>query len=306
MSTGELRGIFQIVHTAFFENREIDYDSVARQVEFCGSSGVHGLVMPANASEFFTLTDDERFRLVEHLCEVAGPTMPVVVGVQAPTTKAAVTFAEHARKHGAAAVMAMPPYLRKAGGTVLKDYYRQIADVGLDVIIQNAPGPIGTPLAPPLVQELLSEQSNVSYLKEEVPPILQRISYAVENGGAHCKGVFGGANGLVIVEELDRGACGNMPAGGVIDVQVKSYNAYQEGDRSLAVEIQQRLMPLLFHASTYGVMFHKYILWKRAVITTPAVRDPQAIYLDAHDRDVIHERWGLIAAFTNTDYPLSQ
>ena len=304
MSTGELRGIFQIVHTAFFENGEIDYDSIARQVEFCRTGGVHGLVMPANASEFFTLTDDERFRLVENLCTRADPAMPVVVGVQAPTTKAAVTFAEHARQHGAAAVMAMPPYLRKAGGSVLKEYYRQIADVGLDVIIQNAPGPIGTPLAPSLVQELLSEHSNVSYLKEEVPPILQRISFAVENGGEHCRGVFGGANGLVIVEELDRGACGNMPAGGVIDVQVESYNAYQNGNRALAVDIQQRLMPLLFHASTYGVMFHKYILWKRGVITTPTARDPQAIHLDAHDRNIIHERWKEIAGFANSDYPL--
>lgn len=285
-----LRGVFEIVHVPFEENGDIDWRSMDRQIEFYHEVGVHGLVVPANASEFYTLSDEERVAVVERVASVNAQTVPLVVGVQAPTARAAVRFAGHAADQGAAAVMALPPYLRTPSRPVLSEYYRSIATVGLDTIIQNAPAPLGAPQASTVLAELLKMHECVSYLKEETPPILHRITAAVTLAGSDCKGVFGGANGSVMVEELDRGACGNMPAGGLVDVQVQLYNAYAAGDRSRAMEIQDRLLPLLFHAGTYGVTLHKHILWRRAVLATPCVRDPQAIYLDEHDVAMIDER----------------
>ena len=43
----------------------IDWESFAEQIEFCMAAGVHGLVVPALASEFFTLSDAERRQVVE-------------------------------------------------------------------------------------------------------------------------------------------------------------------------------------------------------------------------------------------------
>ena len=278
-----LRGVFEIVHVPFEENGDIDWCSMDRQIEFYHRAGVHGLVVPANASEFYTLSDDERVAVVEHVRSANAGRLPLVVGVQAPTARAAVRFAEHAAGCDAVAVMALPPYLRVPTRPVLEDYYSRIASVGLDTIIQNAPGPLGAPQSSVVLAELLKLHDRVSYLKEETPPILHRISAAISLSGEYCKGVFGGANGIVMVEELDRGACGSMPAGGVVDAQVRLYNAYASGDRRRARERQSRLLPLLFHAATYGVTLHKHILWRRGVLNTPCVRDPQAIYLDKHD-----------------------
>lgn len=299
-----LRGVFQILHTPFFENGDIDWASLERQIEFCLSAGVHGLTIPANASEFYTLTDDERFQVVERSLASVGGAVPVVAGVQAPTGRAAVKFAGHAADHGASAVMAMPPLLRNGSPPVIRSYYAAIADVGLATIIQNAPAPLGTPQSTQGLVDLLNSHDRISYIKEEMPPILHRISAATNLGASACKGVFGGANGLVMVEELDRGGCGNMPAGGVVDVQVKIFDAYDRGDREGAVEMQARLFPLLFHAATYGATFHKYLLWRRGILSSPTARDPQAIALDDEDVRTIEERFARIVDLTVEGEPL--
>ena len=299
-----LRGVFQILHTPFLENGDIDWPSLNRQVEFCLRVGVHGLVVPANASEFYTLNDQERGELVSRAADVIARAVPLVVAVQATEARHAVGFARQAAAVGAAAVMAMPPLIRSASGSVVKNYYRDIARVGLPVIIQNAPPPIGTPQSSAALASLLESHPGISYLKEEVSPILHRISAAIELAGDSCDGVFGGANGLVMVEELERGGCGNMPAGGVADLQVKIFDTWESGDRDGAVELQSRLFPLLFHAATYGAVIHKYLLWRRGVIDSPAVRDPQAIHLDSHDEAVIEDRYSRIADLMDRQTPL--
>jgi len=47
----------------------LDLESLQREVEFCIAAGAHGLVAPVNASEFWTLSDQER-------CTVAETIMP--------------------------------------------------------------------------------------------------------------------------------------------------------------------------------------------------------------------------------------
>lgn len=59
------RGIFVIIVTPFTKKGELDEDSLRREVRFNVQAGAHGLVGPANASEFSTLSDDERKRWIE-------------------------------------------------------------------------------------------------------------------------------------------------------------------------------------------------------------------------------------------------
>jgi 4-hydroxy-tetrahydrodipicolinate synthase len=298
-------GIYQILHTPFDESGEIDWESLERQIEYCVQAEVHGLVIPAMASEFFSLSDQERFTLVEAALHAISGRVPVLIGVQAVSEPVAKGFAEHAAKHGADGLMAMPPYLRKAGKADLEAYYLTLAQVGLPVMIQNAPALSGAALSAAEVAGLLNLHPNISYIKEEAPPILQRISQVIEKSGDACKGVFGGANGIYLIDELDRGAVGNMPAGGFVDVQVKAYNLYAQGNRQAAMDLHNRMLPLLNYASTYGVSLHKFLLWRRGVLRTRYVRDPQRSNLDSHDEKALYEYWQLIADETMAAYPLT-
>jgi len=298
-----LAGICQILQTPFDDGGANDWESLAKKIEFCMAAGAHGLVTPALASEFFTLSDAERRQVVEFASDAIAGRAPFIVGVQGLNQRIALEFAEHACKHDAAALMAMPPYLRKASKLDLREYYRALAQFERPLIIQNAPAPIGTPLSPRELVELLATEDNILYIKEETNPILQHISQIIALDSGNCAGVFGGANGTYLVDELKRGACGNMPAGGLVDVQVQIYNLYRAGNIERAERISYRLLPLLNYATVYGVSFHKYVMWRRGVLNSPFVRDPQKISLDADDIRAVKALWSLVAEYAIADYP---
>lgn len=298
-----LAGIYQILQTPFDDDGEIDWKSFANQIEYCLTAGVHGLVVPALASEFFTLGDAERRAVVDFAGDAIAGRVPFVVGAQGLNQRIALEFAEHACKRDATALMAMPPYLRKASKAGLRAYYRALAQFDRPLIIQNAPAPIGTPLSPRELVDLLALEDNILYIKEETNPILQHINEILALDTGNCAGVFGGANGTYLIDELKRGACGNMPAGGLVDAQVKIYNLYRAGRIDEAERISYSLLPLLNYATVYGVSFHKFVMWRRGILKSPYARDPQKISLNADDIRAIEALWPLVAAFTVADYP---
>lgn len=298
-----LAGIFQILQTPFKDGGEIDWDSFARQIEYCIAAGARGMVVPALASEFFTLSDAERKQVVSFAGEHIAGRRPFVVGVQGLNLRIALDFARHASENDATALMALPPYLRKAPKTDVREYYQQLAEFDRPLIIQNAPAPIGTPLSPQELVDLMAAKGNIQYIKEETQPILQHINRILALDSGDCLGVFGGANGIYLIDELKRGACGNMPAGGMVDVQVKITDLYRAGEIEAAEQINFDLLPLLNYAAVYGVALHKYVLWRRRVIDSPFARDPQKLQLNADDISAVEALWQRIAEHTVAAFP---
>lgn len=280
-----LAGIFPILQTPFDETGAIDLASLRREIAFCLRAGVHGVVIPANASEFFALSDAERLEVAEVTLAEARGRVPVVISCSGVSTQAAVAFTEHAIAHGADGIMALPPYVRRPGEAGVMAYYAAVAEAasGRPVIIQNADPPLGTPLSINALVRLMERAPGVRYVKEEVTPGGQRMSALIRAAGDRLHGIFGGQNGLWLLNELDRGACGNMPASGLVDVHVQIYTLYKEGKRADAEALSLRLLPLLNLGSQYGVAFAKELLWRRGVIRTKVARDPQASPLDQHD-----------------------
>ena len=96
------RGIFPIVVTPFTEAGAVDETSLQRVVRFCIEAGARGLVGPANASEFTTLSDAERRRWLEVVVETAGGEIPVVASVTSGHAFPAAALARRARGRGRA------------------------------------------------------------------------------------------------------------------------------------------------------------------------------------------------------------
>ena len=59
------RGMMSIVVTPFTRTYELDEQGLKKLVRLCIEAGATGLVGPANASEFSTLSDDERRRWID-------------------------------------------------------------------------------------------------------------------------------------------------------------------------------------------------------------------------------------------------
>jgi dihydrodipicolinate synthase/N-acetylneuraminate lyase len=266
------RGVFTIPSTPFQKNGEIDVPSFRRMVDFCIACGAHGLVFPVNASEWTTLSDDERFQLDKVLVEQNAGRLPVVIGVQASTAENAAKFAAHAHEIGAAAMIAMPP--RGEGSTaVLFDYYRRISEAGrLPVFVQDHDAPAGTPMPVDFLAKLCRELEYVKYIKEEGTPTTFKTTAVLKAAGGSCKGVFGGAGGRYLIEEHRRGAAGQMPGCHVTDVVVALWNALEKGDQARAMHIYKEMAPLFFFETQLSGSY-KEVLYRRGVIACPLKRN---------------------------------
>ena len=60
MNNKKFRGIFGIPVTPFNNDESIDYNSLEKVINFTVENGCNGIVIPVMASEYQTLTDEER------------------------------------------------------------------------------------------------------------------------------------------------------------------------------------------------------------------------------------------------------
>jgi dihydrodipicolinate synthase/N-acetylneuraminate lyase len=283
------RGVFAIPCTPFTEDGTLDEESLWQEVEFCVQCGAHGLVAPVNASEFTSLSDDERRRVVEIVAEAAVGRVPVVAGVSAVSAEVAAMFARHAAQAGADALIAMPPYVRKASPDEIAAYYAAISDAApLPIFIQNFVPPIGTAMTAAFMIRLLREIEHVDYVKEETIPAPHLMTELIQEAGGALKGVMGGMAGRYLLNEYDRGACGTMPACEITDVHVQLWNALESGDRVGAREIYHRMLPLLNVEHMYGAAVYKEVLVRRGVLRGARMRGGIGP-LDAVDRRELDE-----------------
>ncbi len=278
------RGIFTIPCTPFTDDGTLDRDSLRREVQFCVEAGAHGVVAPVNASEFWTLTDEERRSVAEVIVKTVDGRIPTVIGVAGGSTQVAVELARHARAIGANSVIAMPPYVRATPLDYTFDYYRAISEAtDLPIFIQNHDAPAGTRLSPEFIARLVRELDHVEYVKEETFPPGHAISRELELCGPRLKGVMGGVAGRYLMDEYRRGACGTMPACEMTDVHVQVWNALDRGDLRKGRDLFNRLLPLLnYEAMIPGV--YKAVLKRRGIITSDYLRSHGRNPLDASDQ----------------------
>lgn len=280
--TSTLAGVLPIVATPFRSDGTADEADLTRVVEFIIAGGADGLVFPGVASEFETLTRDERRRLVDVVAKTNRKRLPLVIGVSAATSAESAALAEQARNLGAAAVMAMCPPALKGDSTAVERFYRVVAAVGVPVMLQNAPAPAGCALPMEQVAELVATIPGIPYVKEEVLPCGQRIGRLLRLRPPGLVAVFGGAGGRYITDELARGAAGTMPACELVDLHARQFAAHRAGNTAEVRRLYIRMLPLLNFQAVFRMAMTKEVLRRRGVITATHVRSAGPT-LDAGD-----------------------
>lgn len=298
-----MRGVYAIPPTPFDETGALDRDGIRSVIEFCIEAGSHGILYPANVSESTSMTDGERMEIAAIAAEHIAGRVPLVVGVSGVSKEHAALFSEHARQVGADAVMAMPPYVRRADKAGLKAYFETIARTsGLPVWIQNNQAPVGSPMAMDTINELLDIEG-VSYLKEEVPPSGQHITAIKKLAGPKLKAVMGGMAGRYLLQEYRRGVDGTMPACEVVDLQVKVWNLLEAGREEEARVLFAKLLPIVTMEQLYGASFYKEVLFRRGIIRSRYVREAAWPKLDALDHEELDRLLAEVAEYIDIRKP---
>jgi dihydrodipicolinate synthase/N-acetylneuraminate lyase len=294
----KFRGIYGILTAAYKENMNLDEESIRRQVDFCIRGKGHGIVVPVNASEFIVLSDQERKDIIRWTVEETAGRVPVIAGITTQSTYQSIEFARYAKNVGADGVIAMPPYSARGTDSQIVEFYQRLGDESkLPIFVQNYVPPIGTTMSPELCIRIIKEAEYARYVKEETQysgHVLTQIEEMAKElpEGTYC-GTMGGKAGRYLIDEYRRGACGNMPACDIVDVDAKVWELLDEGKFDDAVSLYNKAVPLMNMEYMYGYTLYKVVLKKRGIIATDLVRVPGSRYLDELDNleldRILHE-----------------
>jgi 4-hydroxy-tetrahydrodipicolinate synthase len=280
-----MRGIYAIPPTPFHPDGQLDEDGLRNTIRFCLDSGAHGIVTPVNASEFTSLTDEERQIVVRIAVETVEGKVPVLAGVAGVSAEHAAVLTRHAKNVGADSFIAMPPYIKKAYPDEIVRYYQAIDREagGLPIWIQNNMPPVGTPMSPDLLARIIRETESVQYVKEECYPAGQYMTELFALKEDKLQGIQGGMAGRFLLDEYARGACGSMPACEICDVHVQLWDLLEAGERRAARDLFNRMLPLLNLEFMYGVTVYKEVLRRRGIIQSAHMRGNGHFSLDSFD-----------------------
>src|SRR5262245_1179078 len=88
-----MRGIFIIMATPYTDTKAVDYEDLAREVDFLARCEVDGMVWPQLASEYSRLTKEERLKGMRVLARAAAGKKPaLVLGIQGRNTTEALEY----------------------------------------------------------------------------------------------------------------------------------------------------------------------------------------------------------------------
>ena len=176
----KIHGVLPVLQMPYHEDESIDYDVLAKEVDFVFTSGADGIVI-AMASELLRLTNRERLEITQKLPEMAAGRGTSTMSIGAETARIAAGYAEAAEKAGADAVMAIPPVTTSLPEQKVFDYYKTIHDaIGIPVVVQDASGYLGHALSATLQARMRNELGSRIYFKPEAQPIGPTLSLLQE------------------------------------------------------------------------------------------------------------------------------
>ena len=282
-----LRGNFPILATAWSDDGQFDPVSQARLIDWLIESGVHGLVVAANASEGHAQSDAEREQIVKFCLKRVAGRVPVVVTVTHFAAEVAQEKAQRAQDLGAACVMSMPQFFGNWGSDLPATfaYFRALAAaVKIPVMVQDHPVS-GVAMNADFLTRLTAEIENVSYFKLEFTQSPFKMARVLAQSGRTVKALFGGESGIYFIEEYERGGRGTMPACYLPRVFSETFRLLEMGDVTGAHALFDPYVPLLnFEVRMANRNLWKCILKHLGVIASDRVRGPLPAYWDAETR----------------------
>jgi 4-hydroxy-tetrahydrodipicolinate synthase len=146
-----LQGVWTALPTTFTGDYKLDEKGNAANLEHCISGlKIDGHYCIGNVGEFWSMTNEERMRVVEINVDVAKGRIPLIAGCHHQNPYEALKLAQHAQSAGADFVIILTPYVAARGDDAVYDYYKFVADrtdIGIVLFNTEATYPISPKLA---------------------------------------------------------------------------------------------------------------------------------------------------------------
>lgn len=222
----------------------VDYDVLARFIEFQIENGINALVAVGTTGESATLTPEERKAVIRFTVERVNGRVPVIAGTGTNETDKVINFTRSACDDGADGVLVVTPYYNKATQGGLIAHYSMVADASsVPVILYNVPSRTGCNLLPATVAKL-AEHPQIAGIKEASGNMAQVMDLFALCGDKI--DVYSGEDGLIVPMLAMGGAgCISVLSNVMPKEAVAMSDKFFAGDVQGAAEIQKRTLPLI-------------------------------------------------------------
>lgn len=273
--------------TPMHRDGALDYEALARLVEFHVEQGTDAIVSVGTTGESPTLDAREHVDVIARTVELVAGRIPVIAGAGGNATTEAVDLARRAVEVGADATLQVVPYYNKPTQEGMYRHFAAVAEaVACPHILYNVPGRTGADLLPETV-ERLADVDNIVGIKEATGDP-ERAREIVRRCGDRME-VYSGEDPTAL--EL-------ILAGGRGDISVTANVAPRlmhdmcmrafEGDEAGARELDERLQVL--HSALFCQTSPIPVKWALAEmgLIEPGIRLP-LVPLEAPYHDTVRE-----------------
>ncbi|HRX60466.1 MAG TPA: 4-hydroxy-tetrahydrodipicolinate synthase [Candidatus Competibacter sp.] len=202
------RGSMVAIVTPMRADGALDYEALARLVEFHIENGTDAIISVGTTGESATLDFEEHIRVVQRTVELVKGRIPVIAGTGANSTTEALHLTQCSMEAGADACLLVTPYYNKPTQEGLYRHYKLIADrVAIPQILYNVPGRTACDLKPETVERLadipnivgIKEASTLERIQELARRCGERLDVYSGDDGIAAEAILSGAKGVISV-----------------------------------------------------------------------------------------------------------
>lgn len=161
-----LKGSIVALVTPFNKDGSVNYDELARLLDFHIENKSGGIVILGTTGEASTLSFEEEEKIVKFSVERVNHRIPLIVGSGSNETEKAIRYSKLYSELGADYVLVITPYYNKTNETGLIKHFEAVANASkCPVIMYNVPGRTGMSISISALEKL-SKHPNIYGIKE--------------------------------------------------------------------------------------------------------------------------------------------
>lgn len=174
MANINLKGMGVALITPFKDDESVDYEALARLVDYQLQNGTDYLVVLGTTAETPTLTEEEKKRIIHSVVTKVNGRIPIVLGVGGNCTRTIVDKLKQDDFDGIDAILSVVPYYNKPSQEGIYQHYKAIAEATtLPVVLYNVPGRTGVNMTAETTLRIARDFKNVIAVKEASGNITQ-------------------------------------------------------------------------------------------------------------------------------------
>lgn len=181
MANNIFKGLGIALITPFKSDSSVDYEALARLVEYQLDNGADFFCILATTGETPCLTKEEKNKIKQLVIDINQGKLPILMGCGGNNTAAVVEELKTSDWSGIDGVLSVCPYYNKPSQEGLYQHFKAIAQASpLPVVLYNVPGRTGINLKAETTVRLANDCENIVAIKE-ASGSLEQVDEIIKN-----------------------------------------------------------------------------------------------------------------------------